>query len=154
MSSQVWRWSAGEIAQAIRTQPISSREAVNSRLGRFAEPNTVVGGSNPRAPTNRKRQVILIDQAGACRFFYWRHGLRHGYSCALAAIEDIACPVSFCPEAAHIGRAVYSFNSGERARGGKTKTTSSRRDCSTNRDGVPRCASVPADTRSEISLIA
>lgn len=39
MSNPPWQWSAGELAQAIRTRRLSSREALQSVLGRVAEVN-------------------------------------------------------------------------------------------------------------------
>ena len=39
MTNEIWRWSAQEMAHGIRTQSISSREAVSSVLGRVSEVN-------------------------------------------------------------------------------------------------------------------
>ena len=39
MQGELWRWQACDLAHAIRTRQITSREAVTSCLGRLAEIN-------------------------------------------------------------------------------------------------------------------
>jgi len=53
LERELWRWAAVELAAAIRSRKVSSREAVRSVLGRLDAVNPVINAAT----------VLLADQA-------------------------------------------------------------------------------------------
>ena len=77
MTNEFWRWQACDLAQAIRTRRISSREAVTSCLARLAAVNPRINAvvdclpdealAAADAPIARSRRVSRWDRCTACR---------------------------------------------------------------------------------------
>src|SRR5688572_20064595 len=69
MSNDLWRWDAVDLARAIRTRKISSREAVAAVLGRLEKVNgalnavTVVLGDEALAAADRADEAVRSGAA-------------------------------------------------------------------------------------------
>jgi amidase len=63
MTHEIWRWSAGEIAHAIRTRRVSSREAVTSVLDRVNQVNGRINAVVDLMPDEALAAADRADQA-------------------------------------------------------------------------------------------
>jgi amidase len=87
MTNELWRWSAVDLAQAIRQREVSSREAVQSCLQRAAQLNPVF---NPLTEICADQALKAADAADAAVRGGAPLGLLHGVPVTIKANADLA----------------------------------------------------------------
>lgn len=87
MTNELWRWSAVDLAEAIRSRKVSSREAVRSCLERAAEVNPAF---NPLCEIYADQAVKAADAADAAVRDGRELGLLHGVPVTIKANADLA----------------------------------------------------------------
>ncbi|SSW67100.1 amidase family protein [Achromobacter agilis] len=87
MTNELWRWSALDLAKAIRTRDVSSREAVQSCLERAALLNPRF---NPLSEIHADQAIKAADAADAAVREGRELGLLHGVPVTIKANADLA----------------------------------------------------------------
>lgn len=86
MTEALWRWSAVDLACAIRSREISSRAAVQSCLERIAQLNPVF---NPLAEVHAGQALWMVDAADAAVRSGAKLGPLHGVPVTIKAALPI-----------------------------------------------------------------
>ena len=87
MTNELWRWTARDLADAIRRREVSSREAVQSCLGRAHRLNPVF---NPLTEIYADQALRAADAADAAVRGKQELGLLHGVPVTIKANADLA----------------------------------------------------------------
>jgi len=87
MTTELWRWSAVGLAEAIRTREISSREAVQSCLARANQVNPIF---NPLSEILADQAIRAADAADAAVRDKAHLGMLHGVPVTIKANVDVA----------------------------------------------------------------
>lgn len=87
MTEALWRWSAVDLARAIRNREISSRAAVQSCLDRIAQWNPVF---NPLSEVHAGQALLMADVADAAVRSGAGLGALHGVPVTIKANADLA----------------------------------------------------------------
>ncbi|MGH8819611.1 MAG: amidase, partial [Achromobacter pestifer] len=87
MTNELWRWSAVDLAHAIRTGEVSSREAVQSCLDRADQVNATF---NPLTEIYADQAIKAADAADAAVRGKQELGMLHGVPVTIKANADLA----------------------------------------------------------------
>lgn len=87
MTNELWRWNALDLAKAIRTRDVSSREAVQSCLARAEQVNPTF---NPLSEIHADQALGAADAADAAVRDKRELGILHGVPVTIKANADLA----------------------------------------------------------------
>ncbi|MEN4919176.1 amidase family protein [Achromobacter spanius] len=87
MTNELWRWSAQDLANAIRNREVSSREAVQSCLDRARQVNPAF---NPLTEIYAGQALRAADAADAAALARQELGMLHGVPVTIKANADLA----------------------------------------------------------------